>query len=79
VEGCCSDWRTVTNAVPPGSVLGTLLLVICIRDLDENVQSMINGFANDTQAVWCTVRKVIRLFSRSLIIWGNRPEMVTGI
>lgn len=45
VEGCFSDWRPLTSSVHQASVLGPLLFVIYINDLDQNVQG--SKFADD--------------------------------
>ena len=49
VEGCLSDGRPMSSSVPRGSVLGPLLFVIDINDIDENVRGMISKFADDTK------------------------------
>ena len=51
VDGILSDPQQVLSGVPQGSVLGPLIFLILIGDIDEDVvHAMIKSFADDTRA-----------------------------
>ena len=47
--GKSSNWTTVISWVPQGSVLGPLLFLIYINDLDDSIRSKVLKFADDTK------------------------------
>ena len=48
-DGEVSSWKTVLSGVPQGSLLGPILLLVYINDLEEGVTGKILKFADDTK------------------------------
>jgi len=49
INSYLSEWINILSGVPQGSVLGPLLFVIYINDIDDYVGSRILKFADDTK------------------------------
>ena len=48
LNGMTSDWAPLQSGVPQGSVLGPLLFLIFVNDLEDGIKSQIKFFADDT-------------------------------
>ena len=49
VDGEVSNWKSVLSGVPQVSVLGPILFLIYINDLDDSITSKVLKFADDTK------------------------------
>ena len=48
INGTASDWGPIEAGVPQGSVLGPLLFLVYINDLEKGIKSSVKFFADDT-------------------------------
>ena len=51
VDGEVSNWKSVLSGIPQGSVLGPILFLIYINDLDDDITSKVLKFADDTNVL----------------------------
>ena len=51
LSGVKSDWSAVRSGVPQSSVLGPILFLVYIDDIDDNVTSRLYKFADDIKVV----------------------------
>ena len=49
VDGEVSNWKSVLSGILQGSVLGPILFLIYISDLDDDITSKVLKFADDTK------------------------------
>ena len=79
LNGSCSKWKEVTSGVPQGSVLGPLLFLIYIDDLETNLVCMISKFADDTKLSGkvCTAQDRLQIQQDldKIVEWSEKWQM----
>ena len=79
LNGQPSDWLPVTSGVPQGSVLGPILFIIYINDLESGLKSTISKFADDTKvggkALTKTDCEIIQKDLNHIIEWSEKWQM----
>ena len=61
-----SSWTLVLSGVPQGSVLGYILCLVYINDLEEGVTGKILKFANDTK-LFIKKPRINKIYKMTLI------------
>lgn len=79
INGKASNWRDVLSGVPQGSVLGPVLFLIYVNDIDEGITCKISKFADDTKItskVTTTIDKSeLQLNLDRLVNWTEKWQM----
>jgi len=81
LNGKCSEWTAVRSGVPQGSVLGPVLFLLFINDLDTAAAGIdvVKKFADDTKlghrADTAERREELQRALNNLCIWADRWGM----
>ena len=82
LNGNASGWKSVRSGVPQGSVLGPILFVIFINDIDDSCSdaTFLSKFADDTKAVHIIKgeadRANLQMDIDNLVSWSDEWQML---
>ena len=80
VDGEISNWISVLSGVPQGSVLGPILFLIYINDLEDDISSKVLKFADDTKVFRKVTNDTDKQSSQDdlekLVKWSEKWQML---
>src|SRR5260221_5477362 len=83
INGQSSDWEKVISGVPQGSVLGPLLFIIYVNDLENKVANKLLKFADDTKVFGLVANESevasLRQDLKSLCNWSEDWMMLFNV
>ena len=65
INGKSSNWRDVISGVPQGSILGPIIILMYVNDIDEGLTCKTSKFADDTK-ITSKVTTIITIKPRHL-------------
>ena len=83
LNGVKSNWKPVISGVPQGSVLGPLLFILYINDIELHLKNKISAFADDSKIV-SSINNIGDCFKLQhdinyLIAWSDKWQMPFNI
>src|SRR6267154_759870 len=83
LNGSFSEWKSVTSGVPQGSVLGPLLFIIFVNDMDQSALSQLLKFADDAKVFRCVTDQgsvdMLKDDLRLLCQWSDDWQMLFNV
>ena len=83
INGKASTWRNVLSGIPQGSVLGPVLFIIYVNDMDEGLTCKVSKFADDTKItgrVTSTAEKeLLQSDLDRLVNWSKKWQMAYNV
>jgi hypothetical protein len=83
LNGRQSQWNEVKSGVPQGSILGPLLFVIYINDIDDGIVSKLYKFADDTKILGNAATledvEILRSDLHHMFRWSEEWQMLFNV
>ncbi len=80
VDGEVSSWKSVLSGVPQGSVLGPILFLVYVNDLEEGLAGKLLTFADDTILFTKTKeigdKQNLQDYIDKLVKWSEKWQML---